>query len=118
MPTGRCAVTARWCLVVDDLIARFSVGRIYCKDYAADICLLAVGEFPNTVSELMQRALYTVETWCGKVGLSVNPDKTKLVVFTKRKLFGFFEPLVLGVTLHHSESVRHLGVTLDSWLTW
>jgi hypothetical protein len=70
------------------------------------------------VSEL-QRALHTVEKWFGRVGLSVTTDKTDLVVFTrKRKLPSFFEALFFGFTLHHSESVNYLGVTMDSRLTW
>jgi len=40
-----------------------------------DISLLVVGKFPNMVSGLMQWDLHTAETWCIKVGLSVNPDK-------------------------------------------
>jgi hypothetical protein len=71
-----------WCLVVDDLIARLNMGGVYSQGYADDICLLAGGKFPNTVSEIIQRVLHTVETWCGEVGLSVNPEKTNLVVFT------------------------------------
>jgi hypothetical protein len=48
--------------------------------------LLEMGKFPNTVSlGLMQWALHTVETWCGETGLSVNPDKTELVVFARKK---------------------------------
>jgi hypothetical protein len=95
------------------------VGRIYCPGYADDICLLAVGKFQNMVSQLMQRALYTVEIWCSDVGLSVNPNKTNLVIFTKnRKLSGFFEPLLIGDTLHHSELVKYLVVTLGIRLTW
>jgi hypothetical protein len=82
-------------------------------------CLLAVGKFPNTVSGLMQWALSTVETWCNEVGLSVNPDKTGLIAFTrKRKLQGFFEPRLSGVKLRLSGSVKYLGVILDSQLTW
>jgi hypothetical protein len=82
-------------------------------------CLLAVGKFPNTVSGLMQWALSTGETWCNEVGLSVNPDKTGLVAFTrKRKLQGLFEPRLFGVTLKLSSSVKYLGVILDSRLTW
>jgi hypothetical protein len=51
--------------------------------------------------------------------LSVNPDKTDLVIFTKkRNLSGFSEPLLFEVTVHRPESVRCLGVTPDSWLTW
>ena len=48
-------------------------------------CLLVVGKFPNTVSGLMQWAILTTETWCNKVGLSVNPAKTGLVAFTRKK---------------------------------
>jgi hypothetical protein len=81
-----------WCLVVDDLLARL-IGGVYAQGYADDICLLAVGKFPNTVSGLIQWALGTVEAWCGELSLSVNSDKTGLVAFTRRrKLSGFFEP--------------------------
>jgi len=108
-----------WCLVVNDLITRLSGCGVFIQGYADDICLLAVGKFPNTVSGLMQWALSTVEIWCNEVGLSVNPDKTGLVAFTrKKKLQGFFEPQLFGVKLCLSRSVKYLGVILDSWLTW
>jgi hypothetical protein len=82
-------------------------------------CLLTVGKFPNTVSALTQWALSTGEIWCSEVGLSVNPDKTGLVAFTrKRKLQGFFEQWLSGVKLSLSGSVKYLGVILDSRLTW
>jgi hypothetical protein len=118
-PQGGVLSQLLWCLVVDDLIARLNKGGVYCQGYADDICLLAGRKFPNTVSELMQGALHTAEKWCDEVGLSVNADKTDLFVFTKkRNPDGFFQPLLFGVTLHCSESVRYLGVTVDSRLTW
>jgi hypothetical protein len=105
--------------MVDDLLARLSDSGVFLQGYADDLCVLAVGKFPNTVSGLMQWALSTVETWCDEVGLSVNPDKTGLVAFTrKRKLQGFFEPQFFRVKLSLSGSVKYLGVILDSRLTW
>jgi hypothetical protein len=76
-----------WCLVVNDLLTRLSGGGVFIQGYTDDISLLAVGKFPNTVSGHMQWALSTVEIWCNEVRLSVNPDKTGLVAFIrKRKL--------------------------------
>jgi hypothetical protein len=66
----------------------------------------------------MQRALYTVETWCDEVGLSVNPDKNLTPFYKEKESFGLFEPHLLGVALHHAVSVKYLGVIPDSWLAW
>jgi hypothetical protein len=93
-------------------------GVFMCRDMRMT-CLLAVGKFPNTVSGLIQWALHTVELWCAGLSLSVNPDKTRIVTFTrKRKLTGFFVPRWFGKTLKRSMSVKYLGVILDSHLTW
>jgi ADP-ribose pyrophosphatase YjhB (NUDIX family) len=65
-----------------------------------NLCLLAVGKFPNTVSGIIQWSLHTVETWCDELGLSVNPDKTRLAAFIRRReLPGFFAPHFFGTTL-------------------
>ena len=62
-----------WCQVVDDLLARLSGNGVFIQGYMDDISLHAVGKFPNMVSELMQWALLTIQTWCNRVRLSVNP---------------------------------------------
>ena len=81
-----------WCHIFDDLIMILNRGGVYTQGYANYICLLAVGKFPNMVSGLMQE---TIESWCSKIGLSVNPDKTEFIVLPrKRIIFGFFEPLL------------------------
>ena len=113
-PQGGVLSPPLWCLLV-----RLSEEGVYTQGYADDICLLAVGKFPNTVSGLIQWDLHTVETWCDELGLSVNPDKTGLVAFTRRRnLPGFFETRFFGTTLHRSMSVKHLGVIPDLLLTW
>ena len=108
-----------WCLVVDDLLARFSEGGVFVQGYTDDTCLLAVGKFPNTVSGLMQWALSTAGIWRNEVGQSVNTDESGLVSYNrKRKFQGFFEPQFFEVKLSLSGSVKFLGIILDSPLTW
>jgi len=71
------------------------------------------------VSGLIHLALHTVETWCDELGMSVNSCETGLGAFSRRrKLAGLSEPHLFGRTLHHSMSVKYLGVILDSRLTW
>jgi hypothetical protein len=78
-----------------------------------------MAKFQYTVSGLIQWVLDTVEAWCSEHGLSVNPDKTGLVAFMRRrKLPGFFEPRLFEKTLPRSMSFKYLGVILDSRLTW
>jgi hypothetical protein len=117
-PQGGVLSQLLWYLVVDDLLARLSGGDVFIQGYADDICLLAVGKFPNKVSGLMQWALLTVETYCDEVGLLVNPNKTGLIAFTrKRKPQGFFEPQFFVVKLCLSVLVKYLGVILYSRLS-
>jgi len=68
-PHGGVLSPLLWCLVVNDLLTRLSGGGVFIQGYTDDICLLAVGKFPNTVSGLMQWALSTIELWCNEVGL-------------------------------------------------
>jgi len=49
-PQGGVLSPFPWCLVVKDFITRLSGGGFFIQGYADDICLLAVGQFPNTVS--------------------------------------------------------------------
>jgi hypothetical protein len=100
------------------LITGLNEGGIYAQGYADDIRLLAVGKFPNTVPGLMQWALHSVEVWCDRHGLSVNPDKNGLFTFTQMKLPVFFEPRLFGTTLRCSMTFKYLGVILDARLAW
>ena len=114
-PQGGVLSPLLWCLVVAELLTRLREGDVYSQGYADDICLLVVGKFPNTVSGFIQWALHTVELWCDELGLSINPNKTGFVAFTRKmKLPGFFEPHLFGMTLHHSMSIKYMGVILDS----
>ncbi|XP_031782195.1 uncharacterized protein LOC116416769 [Nasonia vitripennis] len=52
--------------------------------------------------DAMQLALRKVERWCCSTGLSVNPDKVEMVIFSRNyKLDAYRAPKLSGVALQH-----------------
>jgi hypothetical protein len=68
-----------WSLVVDDLLWGLNDDGYYTLGYADDIAILIHGKFLTTVSECLQTALYTVQRWCERRGLSINPNRTVII---------------------------------------
>jgi hypothetical protein len=61
----------------------------------------------------MQGALNCVENWCKEIGLSVNADKTTMVLFTNnRKIGGFYNPKLFGTQLRMTDQMKYPGVIL------
>jgi hypothetical protein len=61
----------------------------------------------------MQGAL----NWCRKIGLSVNGDKTTMVLFTNNRMIGgLYNPRLFRTALRMTEQVKYLGVILDKKL--
>ena len=118
-PQGGVLSPLLWCLVIDGLIQTLEDMGVSIIGYADDITILVSGKFGATVCYVMQRALNTVERWCIKEGLSVNPSKTAIVPFTRRRKTGDIKDLKMyGVTLPMKKEVKYLGVTLDTKLTF
>jgi Reverse transcriptase (RNA-dependent DNA polymerase) len=69
-------------------------------------------------SERMQSALNYVIGSCKQSGLSINPAKTIVVPFTKRRKLCLKNPVVSGVQIEYSKETKYLGVVLDSKLLW
>ncbi len=67
----------------------------------------------------MQGSLRVVDSWCKTKGLSVNPEKTEVLLCTrKRKTEGVVRLECLVVKLNLTKEVKYLGVILDNKLTW
>jgi hypothetical protein len=74
-----------WNLVVDDLILELNKKGDYTVGYADDIAILINGKFPHTVSEVLQTARGRVQQWCDRTNLSMNPKKTGVIPFTRKR---------------------------------
>ena len=108
-----------WNLVADGLLSRLNEIGFPSYEFADDYLILIIGLCISTIFDLMQQALRTVEQWCRQVGLSVNPTKTNMVLFTKKRNTSGAHPLqFFGSELVCVEQVKYVGVILDSGLTW
>lgn len=117
---GQGAITSPivWCMVIDELLSILTAEGFYIQAYADDVVLAVTGKDQTTITELMQRALNKIASWCQQKGLGVNPSKTQIVLFTKKTKTA---PLLLklsGAELQFSSSVKFLGIYLDSKLLW
>ena len=72
------------CLVVNSLLENLVAAGFQVVGYADDILIIGRGPFLYTILERLQEAVTIVERWCISTGLSVNPDKTEVVVLTRR----------------------------------
>jgi hypothetical protein len=97
-----------WSLVVDDHLWELNSNGYNTVGYAADIVILINGKFPHTVSEVIQTALCTVLKWCEKTNLSVNPNKTVIIPFTrKREIKELKEPILFNKMIQLSSEVQY-----------
>ena len=75
-------------------------------------------ENSSAAFEQLNRCLDNVKEWMSTCKLKLNLDKTEFIVFgTKRqrdKLKAYFPTTILGSPLFPAESVKNLGVWLDS----
>ena len=108
-----------WILVADGLLNILNKYGYFAQGFADDFSLLVEGIDLSTVCSIVQAAVHKIEEWCKGHGLSVNPKKTEMVLFTRRRKLDGFKPIrVFGEELNRSTEVKYLGVILDSKLTW
>lgn len=118
-PQGGVLSPTIWILIMDSLLKELNSKGFKATGYADDLTVVCRGKHLSTLSDRTQQAIKIVEKWCTATGLSVNPEKSEIVIFTKnRTLKDFTEPKIFGKEIKKQESAKYLGVILDSKLNW
>src|SRR6201996_7291449 len=108
-PQGGVLPPLLWCLVVNELITELNVKNFQTEAFSDDL-----GKFINVLCDLLQTALNIVTNWCDKNELNVNPEKTKMIIFTrKRKIDGIRIPKIKGIPIKLVYQLKYLGIILD-----
>lgn len=117
-PQGGVLSPLLWSLVVDALLNKLTQLGYEIVGYADDIVLIIRGKCDATMSSRLQTALDTTLSWCTQEGLNINPAKTVIVPFTKRRKHALSPPSLNGFLLNFCKEVKYLGIILDSKLNW
>ena len=83
-PQGGVISPLIWLLISDSLIRFLIEANYFVVGYADYFAIFSRGKFDNVVFDRMTGALRIVERWCESVNLSVKPEKTGMIRFTKK----------------------------------
>ena len=107
---------------MDNLLKLFDNNPIKASSFVDDNSCLITGIDPTSMYETMQRCLNYAQSWATANGLTFCPQKSVTVLFSHRKLPKTMKkpPLLYlnGKALPNVNTVKLLGVTLDSKLTF
>lgn len=104
--------------MVDELLDSLERRGFEVVGYADDVVIIVRGKFDSVISSRMQIALNHTLSWCQKEKLGINPSKTTIVPFTKRRKVQLHPLFLNQIQLVYSNEVKYLGITLDAKLNW
>ena len=118
-PQGGVTSPLDWNMMAGGLLRLLNGEGCYAQAYVDDFAAVTVSSDLGAAVNLMQCMLRKVTTWCTETGRMVNPDKTDLVVFTRKHKVPTFTPRSLaGKKLGAEDSAKYLEVILDRKLNW
>ena len=89
------------------------------SQFADDIALWAASENVQFAAKLLSKDLRKLAKWCAKWRIKLNPEKTKVIIFSRSPLARKSEPVLklYGERLKIYPQVKFLGISFDSKLT-
>ena len=90
------------------------------SQFADDTGQWAVSRNIDLAAEHLQRDLDKLERWCAKSRIKLNPEKTKVIMFSKSETAIKAEPALslYGYLLSYYPQIEFLGITFDNRMTF
>ena len=90
------------------------------SQFADDTAQWAFSLNVRFAAKCLQQDLLDLAMWCAKWRIKLNPEKTKVIIFSRSVLAKRTEPnlKLYGATLKVYLQVKFLGITFDSQLTF
>lgn len=121
-PQGGCLSPLLWNIVIDSLLNKLTInGKFKVSAYADDLAIIITGHknLTSAMSSKMNEAMKIVENWCNETGLSVNPDKTVMMKFSKgNKDKALTAIKIYGKNIQRVNNFKYLGIVFDENFKW
>ena len=90
------------------------------SQFADDAGQWAVSKNIDLAAEYLQRDLDKLARWCAKWRIKLNPEKTKVIIFSKSRFAIRAEPALslYGNLLSYYPQIKFLGITFDNRMTF
>ena len=119
-PQGGVLSTILWNVAFDNLLNLFKNDKVICVGYADDGSLLLSHDNLSYLYLKLNEALAKCQKWAEEFGLDISPEKTKYMLFTKKKKYRI-PPSGLtlkGMKIEKVKSFKYLGMHVDDKLSW
>ena len=110
-----------WIVAFNAAISILNEHGVLGLGFADDCVALIGGTNLHQMISRVQKVITKLEEWGLTCGLTFNPSKTVVVIFTKKQISVSQQPNKLqvgGLSVPFTHSAKYLGVILDSKFTW
>ena len=115
-PQGSCLSPLIFLIFINDL--HLHLETMGCIQFADDTTLLASHTNLKYLQFCVETELLIVQDWFRANKLTLNVDKTTMMLFGKRKTNCEIKITLNGITVPQVQSTKFLGVWLDDQLSW
>ena len=119
VPQGSCLGPLLFLIYINDF--RFCLNHSDTGHFADDTYIMFSSKKLKTIETVINHELKLVSKWMNLNKLSLNTDKTKLIIFhSKQKLLDTDDLSIKlnGKKLELNDNVKYLGMFLDKHLSW
>ena len=115
VPQGSCLGPLFYLIYCNDI--NNIVTDVKIVNYADDCVLIINGTVIGELTRIMNEALRQVSIWCIMNKLTINPDKSKCLIFSKRKIPQSITLFLNDQAIQLVSTVNYLGIFLNHRLS-
>lgn len=117
IPQGSVLSATLFLVAINSIVENVSA-PVKINLYADDVILYIKGKNNRAMQEILQQTMHKLEDWSLKTGFRFSLQKTKFILFSKKRRFPQLHLKLHGSSLQSTQTIQFLGVKFDRKLTW